>query len=129
MVGYTPRSRGITTFPVACRRGWAVPAVEEQLRTFLCHSHLAEEAIRNDHPGSTRPTYLSWVDIAPGHRASGRYLIAVNETGTDSVILPAGVDTIASELRRRTQATPAASSRTARFHRHDTVRRRSGAIR
>ncbi|WP_280305443.1 ESX secretion-associated protein EspG [Nocardia neocaledoniensis] len=103
MIGYTPRVRGESS-PTS----WRVaadghPAVEERIRAFLRLARSAEGALRIDHPRSTQPTYLSWVDIAPGHHTSGRYLIAVNETGTDTVILPAGVDTIASELRRRIQ--------------------------
>ncbi|MFD4432692.1 ESX secretion-associated protein EspG [Nocardia sp. NPDC058497] len=103
MVGYTSRIRGESP-----PSSWHVaadgrPAVEERIRAFLRLPRSAEGAIRIDHPGSTQPTYLSWVDVAPGHHASGRYLIAVNETGTDTVILPAGIDIIASELRRRIQ--------------------------
>ncbi|MBC7300200.1 MAG: ESX secretion-associated protein EspG [Nocardia sp.] len=103
MVGYTPRIRG-----ESAPTSWSVAAdgrssVEERMRAFLRLPRTAEGAFRIDHPRSTQPTYISWVDIAPGYRASGRYLITVNETGTDTVILPAGVDVIASELRRRIQ--------------------------
>ncbi|MFD4441444.1 ESX secretion-associated protein EspG [Nocardia sp. NPDC058519] len=102
MVGYTPRIRG------ELPSSWHVAAdgrsqVEERMRAFLRLPRAAEGAFRIDHPRSTQPTYISWVDIAPGYRASGRYLITVNETGTDTVILPADVDTVTSELRRRIQ--------------------------
>jgi hypothetical protein len=103
MVGYTPRIRG-----ESAPSSWHVAVdgrspVEERIRTFLRLPRSAEGAFRIDHPRSIEPTYISWIDIAPGYRASGRYLISVNETGTDTVILPAGVDEIASELRRRIQ--------------------------
>ncbi|MFD3707509.1 ESX secretion-associated protein EspG [Nocardia sp. NPDC058658] len=102
MVGYTQRVRGESP------TSWHVSAdgqsqVEERMRAFLRLPRSAEGAFRIDHPRSAEPTYISWVDIAPGQRAAGRYLISVNETGTDTVILPADADTVASELRSRIQ--------------------------
>ncbi|MFE3545099.1 ESX secretion-associated protein EspG [Nocardia sp. NPDC059177] len=103
MVGYTPRIRG-----EAEPSSWRVAAdgrspVEERIRALLRLPRSAEGAFRIDHSRSTQPTYISWVDVADGYRATGRYLITVNETGTDTVVLPAGIETIAAELRRRLQ--------------------------
>ncbi|MBF6548501.1 ESX secretion-associated protein EspG [Nocardia brasiliensis] len=102
MTGYTPRVRGDEP-PTT----WFVPSdgdlpPEERIRALLRAPRTAEGHVcieqrrhsRNPYP----PVYLNWIDITDNHPAAGRYLIDV---GTDTTVIPASRDVIATELHRR----------------------------
>ncbi|MGQ4600537.1 ESX secretion-associated protein EspG [Nocardia sp. R6R-6] len=103
MIGYTPRVRGEEP-PTSWRSSSDRDTpVEERIRALLrlprtAEGHLRVERYLHDlrpHP----PCYVSWLDIRDDQSAHGRYLISVENTET--VVLPASSDVIASELHRR----------------------------
>ncbi|QIS18904.1 hypothetical protein F6W96_11970 [Nocardia terpenica] len=103
MVGYTPRVRGQQP-PASWRTGDdGRRPVEERIRLLLrapraAEGHLCIERFLHAH-NPPLPVYLNWIDVRDGHRAAGRYLIAVDDN--DTVVTPATEDTIAHELHRR----------------------------
>ncbi|MEV6278580.1 ESX secretion-associated protein EspG [Nocardia sp. NPDC051832] len=104
MVGYTPRIRGEeppTTWMVS--NNGPRPA-EDRIRALLraprsADGHLCIER----HPHSERPyprEYLYWLDILPGTKAEGRYLIDVAHHTT---VTPASAQDVAHALTRHIQ--------------------------
>lgn len=102
MIGYTPRIRGEeqpSTWMVS--NNGAGPA-EERIRALLRAPRTADGNLCIEHhPNSTRPyprEYLYWLDIRPGTKAEGRYLIDIAHHTT---VTPATSIDIARTLTKR----------------------------
>ncbi|MGW5453078.1 MULTISPECIES: hypothetical protein [unclassified Nocardia] len=102
MLGYTPRVRGDESPTSQLRTADGRLPVDERIRRLarLRRSAEGQLVIERD-PTSAHPwppRYLSWIDIPPGHFASGRYLVEIRNHET--IVTAASADRIVRELRR-----------------------------
>ncbi|MDO3651253.1 ESX secretion-associated protein EspG [Nocardia mangyaensis] len=102
LVGYTPRVRGeAETSYFINADGHEV--AENRILALLRAPRSADGHlyIENDvrAAGENPPQCLNWIDIQPGHRAAGRYLIDVNHH--DATVVPATDSQIANDLTHR----------------------------
>ncbi|MBY8858553.1 ESX secretion-associated protein EspG [Nocardia sp. CA2R105] len=101
LIGYTPRVRGDQPPRTWRRDNLGQQPVEERIRLLLRTPRTAEGYLRVESDLHQPPQYISWLDIAPDHRAAGRYLITVGDD--DTIVTPASAQVIAREVDRRAQ--------------------------
>ncbi|MDO3645677.1 ESX secretion-associated protein EspG [Nocardia mangyaensis] len=93
MVGYTPRVRGEEQPSTWLRAADGRSPVEERIRALMRIPRSAEGQLVIDRGfRGEPPKYLSWIDIADGRSASGRYVVDVNDN--DVTVTPASLNAV-----------------------------------
>ncbi|MFE9789238.1 ESX secretion-associated protein EspG [Nocardia salmonicida] len=97
MVGYTPRVRGDeqpSTWHLAAD---GRSPVEERIRALMRAPRKAEgQLVFERGAGTTRPKYLSWIDVSEGRNMGGRYLVDVDEN--DVTVTPTSMNAVAQTV-------------------------------
>lgn len=97
MVGYTPRVRGEeqpSTWHLAAD---GRSPVEERIRALMRAPRRAEgQLVFKRGVRDARPKYLSWIDVAEGRNAVGRYLVDADEN--DVTVTPVSMNAVAQTV-------------------------------
>ncbi|MEV0435637.1 hypothetical protein [Nocardia sp. NPDC050413] len=104
LIGYTPRVRAEQQPDIWGRTADGSVPVEERIRTLVMTQPRSAEGYfvierGLDQPRPPEPIYTSWIDIEPGRKSSGRYLIDVDHM--DTTLTPVTPTTLVQELVRR----------------------------